>query len=157
MIRIRKAENKDIPAIMGMLLQVLNIHAAIRPDIFIPDTTKYTVEELEEIIADPQRPIFIAADDDDNAVGYAFCAFRKRAHENNMTDILTLYIDDLCVDRNLRGQKIGNKLYEHVISFAKESGCYHVTLNVWEGNDAARSFYEKEGFKVLSTTMEKIL
>ena len=31
-----------------MLLQVLNIHAEGRPDIFIPDTTKYSEEELKK-------------------------------------------------------------------------------------------------------------
>ena len=43
---IRKAEEKDITRIIELLGQVLQIHADIRPDIFIPGTTKYTVEEL---------------------------------------------------------------------------------------------------------------
>ena len=46
---IRKAKEKDIPRIIELLGQVLQIHADIRPDIFIPDTTKYTVEELTEL------------------------------------------------------------------------------------------------------------
>ena len=37
---IRKAEEKDIPRIIELLGQVLQIHADIRPDIFIPGTTK---------------------------------------------------------------------------------------------------------------------
>ena len=47
---IRKAKEKDIPRIIELLGQVLQIHADIRPDIFIPDTTKYTVEELTELL-----------------------------------------------------------------------------------------------------------
>ena len=39
---IRKAEEKDILRIIELLGQVLQIHADIRPDIFIPGTTKYT-------------------------------------------------------------------------------------------------------------------
>ena len=35
-MRIRKAEENDIPRIMELLGQVLEIHADIRPDIFIP-------------------------------------------------------------------------------------------------------------------------
>ena len=38
---IRKAEEKDIPRITELLEQVLQIHADIRHDIFIPGTTKY--------------------------------------------------------------------------------------------------------------------
>ena len=38
-IMIRKAEERDIPRIIELLGQVLQIHADIRPDIFIPGTT----------------------------------------------------------------------------------------------------------------------
>lgn len=40
-MKIRKAEEKDIPRIMELLGQVLQIHAEIRPDVFIPGTTKW--------------------------------------------------------------------------------------------------------------------
>lgn len=49
-MKIRKAEEKDIPRIMELLGQVLQIHAEIRPDVFIPDTTKYTDSELKELL-----------------------------------------------------------------------------------------------------------
>ena len=34
-MKIRKAEKKDIPRILALLGQVLQIHAELRPDIFI--------------------------------------------------------------------------------------------------------------------------
>ena len=49
-MRIRKAEEKGIPRIMELLGQVLEIHADIRPDIFIPGITKNTVTELAELL-----------------------------------------------------------------------------------------------------------
>lgn len=49
-MRIRKAEEKGIPRIMELLGQLLEIHADIRPDIFIPGITKYTVTELAELL-----------------------------------------------------------------------------------------------------------
>ena len=52
---------------------------------------------------------------------------------------------------------MGSRLYEHVLSFAKESGCYNVTLNVWECNPSARKFYEAMGLVPYKTCMEKIL
>lgn len=39
---IRRAEEKDIPKVIELLNQVLELHAVIRPDIFISGTTKYT-------------------------------------------------------------------------------------------------------------------
>ena len=56
-MRIRKAKEKDIPRLLALLGQVLQIHAEIRPDVFIPGTTKYTVRELAELLKQEDRPI----------------------------------------------------------------------------------------------------
>ena len=56
-MKIRKAEEKDIPILLALLEQVLQIHAKIRPDIFIPGTTKYTVCELAELLKQEDKPI----------------------------------------------------------------------------------------------------
>lgn len=74
-----------------------------------------------------------------------------------MTDIKTLYIDDLCVDERARGGHIGTHLYEYVLDFARQQGYYNVTLNVWADNVNARKFYEKIGLRVQKIGMEKIL
>ena len=70
---IRKAEEKDIPRILELLGQVLQIHADIRPDIFIPGTTKYKTDELAELLNNEEKPVYVAADESDGCVGYAFC------------------------------------------------------------------------------------
>ena len=57
---IRKAEEKDIPRILELLKQVLQVHADIRPDIFIPGTTKYTIDELAELLKNKEKPIYVA-------------------------------------------------------------------------------------------------
>lgn len=154
-IKIRKAEPRDIPRIMDLLSQVLEVHAKGRPDLFSSGTTKYSSEELKEIIADPERPIFVGTRDD-IVQGYAFCIF-QRHNERNTPNFTTLYIDDLCVDENARGMHIGRALYEYVLGFAKENGCYNVTLNVWACNESAMRFYEKCGLSVQKIGMEKIL
>ena len=118
--------------------------------------TKYTDEELERIIVDEQKPIFVA-EHNGKVKGYAFCIFKQNLESKSVTNIKTLYIDDLCVDEDTRGMHIGTKLYNHVIDFARKSGCYNVTLNVWAGNDGAMKFYERIGFKVQKIGMETIL
>ena len=64
-MKIRKAEKKDIPRIIDLLGQVLQIHAEIRPDIFIPGTTKYTLCELTELLKQENKPVYVAVDEDD--------------------------------------------------------------------------------------------
>ena len=144
-MNIRRAEKKDIPQIIELLGQVLQIHADIRPDIFIPETTKYTNDELEQMIKDEMKPIYVAVNENDMCVGYAFCQLKEQPFSNNMVQFKSLFIDDLCVDKSTRGQHIGEQLFEYVKSEAKRMGCYEVTLNVWAGNTSAEKFYEKNG------------
>lgn len=156
-MNIRRAKKRDIETINKLLYQVLMVHHNGRPDLFKANTKKYTDEELCEIIRDDTRPIFVAENVDGNVTGYAFCVFQQHVNHNTLTDVKTLYIDDLCVDKNRRGQQIGRQLYEYVIAFAKKEGCYNVTLNVWSCNESAMRFYEKCGLVWQKVGMEKIL
>ena len=78
-------------------------------------------------------------------------------NDNVLTDIKTLYIDDLCVDEGLRGRHVGKSLYEAATQLAKELGCYNLTLNVWSCNPSAMRFYEAQGLVPQKVTMEVIL
>ena len=154
-MQIRRATLTDIDGINKLLYEVHKVHSDKRPDLFKVGSKKYTNEELAKIIVDDNRPIFVYVDNDD-ILGYAFCVFIKN-NSNSLTDILTLYIDDLCVDENARGKKVGTSLYNYVLQFAKEAGCYNVTLNVWACNNSALKFYEKCGLSVQKIGLEKIL
>ena len=154
---IRKAEDRDIPRVLQMLSQVLGIHAAIRPDIFVPGTTKYTETELKDIFRDENTPVYVAADEADEAVGYLFCVLREPPFTNTMLPRKTFFIDDFCVDETRRGSGIGQSLFAFALEEARRLGCADVTLNVWEGNDAARRFYEKLGMRPKETQMEYVL
>lgn len=156
-MNIRRAEDKDMDGINQLLYQVLMVHHSGRPDLFKENAKKYTDAQLLEIIKDDSRPIFVCVDDRENILGYAFCVFQQHVGDNILTDIKTLYIDDLCVDENVRGQHIGSQIYEYVLDFAKKSGCYNVTLNVWNCNPFAMKFYEKCGLVPYKVGMEKIL
>lgn len=154
-MNIRRAEISDMPKIIDLLNQVLTVHHNCRPDLFKGNCRKYTDIELEEIIRDDSRPVFVA--EEGEVLGYAFCVFIRHENDNILTDIKTLYIDDLCVDEKIRGKHVGRALYEYVVKFAKENGCYNVTLNVWAGNESAAAFYESCGLVPQKIGMEKIL
>ena len=156
-MNIRLAEERDIERINHLLLQVCLVHHVGRSDLFKYGAKKYTDEELCAIIHDESKPILVATDENEKVLGYAFCVFQQHLENNILTDIKTLYIDDLCVDETIRGQHIGSTLYNAVIDFAKEHGCYNVTLNVWSCNEAAMKFYENCGLKPQKIGMETIL
>ena len=154
-MEIRRANFEDIPRITDLLLQVHKVHSDKRPDIFRRGSKKYTEDELHEIIADDERPIFTAVIDG-RVDGYAFCIF-QRHDDNSLEQFTTLYIDDLCVDQNRRHEHIGTALYKYVLGVARENGCHNVTLNVWECNPGARKFYETMGMSIQKTCMEQVL
>lgn len=156
-MNIREAVKKDIPKINNLLSQVLEIHAKIRPDIFISGTTKYAEEELENLIEGEETIIYVAVNEEDEVIGYAFCMLKEQPFSTNMVPFHSMYIDDLCVDQTARGLHVGQALFEYVKQEAKKRGCYEITLNVWEGNSSAKHFYEKMGLTPQKTQMEFIL
>lgn len=153
---IRRAETKDIPQINDLLTQVCIVHHNGRPDLFKNAARKYTDEQLMQLLKDDSRPIFVATDDTDKVFGYVFCIFEQHLDSNILTDVKTLYIDDLCVDETVRGQHIGRQLYDYAVAFAQKSGCYNLTLNVWSCNASAMKFYESCGLKPQKVHMEVI-
>ncbi len=153
---IRQAIEKDISKIGELLSQVCMVHHNGRPDIFKVGR-KYSDEELRLLLADKSRPILVSVDEDDDVMGYCFCIYQQHTDNSVMTDIKTLYIDDLCVDENLRGKHIGKELYEAAVKLAKDMGCYNLTLNVWSCNASALRFYEKCGLVPQKIGMELIL
>ena len=154
-IMIRKANKEDIKRIIELLHQVNMVHHILRPDLFKPHTTKYNELELESLLKDESKPIFVYYDR--TVLGYAFCQVSEIKGNQLLEDIKTLYIDDICVDENARGKHIGKALYEHVLNYAKSIGCNNITLNVWEGNTPAWNFYKNMGMQVRKTIMEVIL
>ena len=108
------------------------MHATGRPDLFVKGSRKYTDEQLKELLQDEKRPV------------------------PSHVPMKTLYVDDLCVEKEARGRNVGRELYEYACAYAKALGCYNLTLNVWALNDGAQHFYEKMGMKVQKIGMEII-
>ena len=166
---VRRANKNDIGRIIELLHQVDMVHHVLRPDLFKPNTTKYNEQKLEALMGDDSKPIFVfeaeapspngasaSAKGQNRSIilGHAFCLITEVRDDKLLQDIKTLYIDDICVDEKARGKHVGKALYEFVRDYAKSIGCNNITLNVWEGNDAALSFYRNMGMNVQKTTME---
>ena len=153
---IRFAIETDIPKIEDLLAQVDMVHHKGRPDIF-KIGRKYSEDELKVLLKDSSRPILVAVDEADAVMGYCFCIFQQHLNHSVLTDIKTLYIDDLCVDEALRGKHVGKELYHAAVELAKKEGCYNLTLNVWSCNPSAMRFYESCGLVPQKVGMELVL
>ena len=155
-MEIRLANHSDIPGMIRLLQQVGQVHHDIRPDLFRDGAQKYSVSDLEELLKDTARPIFVGCEDG-RMLGYCFCVLEEVKDNPVLRDVKSLYIDDLCVDETVRGKHVGSRLYDHVCAYARSIGCGSVTLNVWCGNDSAMRFYESRGMKPRKIYMETTL
>ena len=155
-MEIRLANTSDIPGMIRLLRQVGQVHHDIRPDLFRDGAQKYSPSDLEALLQDAARPIFVGVEDG-RMLGYCFCILEEVKDNPVLCDVKSLYIDDLCVDETIRGKHVGTKLYDHVCAYARSIGCRSVTLNVWCGNDSAMGFYESRGMKPRKVYMETAL
>lgn len=151
---IRRAEPKDAPRISALLRQVLEVHAAARPDLFQTGRQKYTEEGVLTLLENPDCVLFVETDAADSAVGYAICYAETVEDGGAMKGRRELYIDDICVDEAARRTGVGQRLFAHVKQYALDAGFDWITLNVWEGNDPALAFYRRMGLTPRKTTLE---
>ncbi len=156
-MEIRRAGEADIPQLDRLLLQVLTVHHEGRPDLFKGNCKKYTDDELKLLLRDEKRPVFAAFDKSGQMLGYVFCKLEDYSRDNVNTDRRTLYIDDLCVDAPARGKHVGTALYRYAADYARENGCYNITLHAWTCNPGAQAFYTALGMRPFMTGMEEIL
>ena len=155
-MEIRFAQIEDTPGILALLRQVGQLHHLGRPDIFRQGAQKYGASQVIAMLDKPGAPIFVAVEDG-KVLGYCFCFVKEHRRDPVIADHTELYIDDLCVDEAHRGRHIGKALYETACRYARQRGCYNVTLNVWSCNESAMRFYESCGLKPQKVGMEYIL
>ena len=132
------------------------LHARHRPDVFKKRKQKYTKKDLESILTNELTPVWVA-EEKKQVVGYLFGIYEEIKDHKSMTDRKSLYIDDLCVDKDFRKKGIGRQLYNYAKMVARTNGCYDITLNVWNLNPGAIAFYEKLGMQPMKVYMEEIL
>lgn len=155
MTTIRRAEPRDIPAVLRLLRQVNLVHHQGRPDLFRL-ATKYGAEDLSAIFSNDDAPVFVY-DEDGAILGHVFCQIQTVQNDRLLCDRKTLYVDDICVDEAARGRGVGKALYTHVRDYARSLVCYNLTLNVWSCNPNALRFYERMGLVPQKVGMEQIL
>ena len=155
-MEIRFAETKDVPGILELLRQVGRVHHEGRPDLFRSNAQKYGASQVLNLLNSAATPIFVAVEEE-KVLGYGFCIMKDYTQDSVLNPHKSLYIDDLCVDENCRGQHIGKAIYHEILRYAKMRGCYNVTLNVWCCNKSAMGFYESLGLKPQKIGMETIL
>lgn len=155
-MEIRFAKPEDTMGILRLLEQIGRLHYNLRPDMFQAHAQKYGASQVLARLANPGTPTFVAVEGD-KVLGYSFCEIKVFSEHPVMADHKEMFLEDLCVEENARGQGVGRALYNYVCQYAKAQGCHNLTLHVWHDNGNAVAFYEAMGMKPQRYIMETIL
>ncbi len=126
---IRKATEKDFPALMEMIKALAHFEKAPEK---VRNSPKQMLEEKDFFQA------FVAEKEDGEIIGMALFFFAYYTWVGK-----SLYLDDLYVKPEYRGRGVGRSLLEKVLEFAKENRCKRVRWQVLNWNTPAIAFYRK--------------
>lgn len=141
----------DRQAINALAKQVHEMHIAWRPDIFRMPEELYPAERFAECIRN--RELY-AAKLNGVVVGYVLLKTKAYDAPGHMPRRV-MVVDELCVEKSLRGHGIGTRIMEEVQALAKAFGCTDLQLGVYPQNDDAVGFYQKCGFTIRSIDMQR--
>jgi len=103
-------------------------------------------EIFEKINSNPDH-IVVIAEVDGKIVGTTTLLIEpKFIHKGGLVG----HIEDVVVDKNFQGQKIGEKIMKYLLEYAKNRGCYKTIL---DSTDDVKPFYEKLGFKYIANEL----
>ena len=103
-------------------------------------------EIFEKINSNPDH-IIAVAEIDGKIVGSTTLLIESKFIHNGG---LVGHIEDVVVDKNYQGQKIGEKIMKFLIEISKNRGCYKTILDC---TDDVKPFYEKLGFKQVASEL----
>ena len=152
-MNIRKATLKDIKEIENIVVQSSKMHYEARKDIFKKELVTQGEKKVKKAIKDKETNLLVA-EEDGTIKGVVIYQIKKVKGNQNLLDSKVVWISEICVDEDYRGQGIGTKLIDHLKQLCKEQGIKRLELNCWEFNEKARKFYEENEFTTQRRIME---
>jgi GNAT superfamily N-acetyltransferase len=134
-LKIRKAISADAESIHKMIMELAEYEQLL-------DEVSISVSDLEKLLESSDSFVeILIAEYESSPVGYAL-------YFHNYSTFLGkagIYLEDLFVKPEFRGEGIGKSLLEYVIKLAKERNCGRVEWSVLDWNEPAIEFYKNRG------------
>ena len=135
---IRKLRKEDLQK--GFLTTLDSLSQASNID-------KNKAEEIfEKINSTPDYTIAVAELEGEIVGTTTLLIEQKFIHNGGLVG----HIEDVVVDKNHQGQKIGEKIMKFLLEIASNRGCYKTILDC---TDDVKPFYEKLGFKQVANEL----
>ena len=140
-MKFRKAVREDVPFIVQLLAN--DKLGQLREDYQDPLPEKY-YSAFEQIDADPNQELIVIENRDGEVIGTLQLSFIQYLTYQGG---IRAQIEAVRVREDLRGDGIGQKLFEWAINRAKERNAHLLQLTTDKKRPEAIRFYEKLGFK----------
>lgn len=127
-VTIRKGEEKDLPAVLGLVKELAEFEKA-------PGQVINTVDKM---IKEQKYFDFFVAELNGEIIAMALYFFAYYTWVGK-----ALYLDDIYVKKQFRGKKVGMKLLKEVFRVAEKENCSRIRWQVLNWNKDAITFYEK--------------
>jgi ribosomal protein S18 acetylase RimI-like enzyme len=144
------ARPSDWEEINRLSVQIHDLHAAWRPDIYYSCAEPYP---REDFLAHIQQKRVYVAKLGGSVVGYLVLSFFTKGGPGTHAS-KGARLDSICVEESLRGHGIGKEMVRDARILAKAFGCKELMLGVHPENDDAVSFYQKCGFRIRTINMD---
>mgnify|MGYP002512015522 CR=1 FL=1 len=145
------ARQCDWEAVNRLSIQIHDLHAAWRPDIYEMVDELYPEERVQQGIA--ARELYVAKLSG-TVIGYVLLKTRNY----DWTGVVkrkVMVVDEICVEELCRGSGIGKQIMAEARALAKAFGCMDMQLGVYPQNDDAIGFYQRCGFQIQNIGMQK--
>lgn len=157
-MKIRDLTPYDFEQYYNIMLEIHNLHAKNRPDIFkaADKSTAKHAWDFEKLLADDNITLF-GMEDNGNIIGICQISMRISSENNIIAAQKRAHIDQICISQNYRRKGMGTLLYNEAVQRAREQQADSIELSVWDFNKAAAAFYTSLGMTVQYSIMGRKL
>lgn len=149
-VKIRKAEQSDVEAIVGFSYALFQEDAGQRdPSMNLEWAKENGAAYFSELIASDKN-IGLLALVEDNVIGYLVGRVREAT---SLSLIKKADLESMFVEEQYRGQGVGAQLAQMFLKWAIEQGVEQITVTAYAANERAIAFYQGLGFKPKNLTL----
>lgn len=133
-VRIRRVMPSDGATVTGLMTQLAEFgHGSVAEGV---------AERLSVMLGRPDQAVFVAEQVDGQVVGLLTVSQRLTLWHAGPVAL----IEELIVDRTVRGKGVGRKLIASALEWARSRGCSELEVSTELDNQAAQAFYQRVGF-----------
>jgi diamine N-acetyltransferase len=145
-LRLRRAELRDVPGLVGLHQEVQQLHVEARPDQFRVPSVAEVEERVRELLAAAATRVWVA-ELGSELVGYLVAITRRQPAHALSYEREWCELDAIAVAARHRGQGVGKALVDAAIEEARALGVRQIELCSWAFNQQAHGAFEALGFQ----------